>query len=130
MEETRRQMLCVAAVALIQPYDVHATRPGLDRYSFHVMRLARRAQAVQHEYGRMLPGVRLPVTMRKDTSSGIDVEISRRRLRQTRKVARIAPAVDRHGMAVPQVGARDELAQRRISFHPLRARRSAGQGCR
>src|SRR5438876_11389640 len=98
MKQAGRQMLRSAAVPLIQPDDVHSALERLCRNPLHVMRVARGIQSMQENDRRLLPGTRLPVTVRDDARVAGDVEVANRRLRQPRKMAGITPAIERHPM--------------------------------
>ena len=108
MEQPFGQVLGVAAVALVQPHDIHPTRERLGGEPAHVMRVARPVQAVQRDERRALPPVRLPVAIGGDARAGRDVEVAPHRRRQPRKIARVPPAVERHAVAAQQRPARLE----------------------
>ena len=100
VKQPLRQMFGVAAVALVQPHDVHAARERLGGEPAHVVRLARSVQAVEGDERRVRPRLRLPVTISDNTRRPRDVEIPAHRLRQPREVARVPPAVERHEVTI------------------------------
>jgi hypothetical protein len=108
MKQPGRQMLAVAAVALIEPHDVHAGREGFRRESLHVMRVARSVQAVKQQNCRLFPGALLPMTIGDNARVECDIEEAARRRRQSREVARVPPAVKGHPVAVAKIRPRLE----------------------
>ncbi len=104
-------MFRVAAVALVQPHDIHAARERFGRDTTHVVRVARPIQAVQHQDGRSPPGLRLPVAGRDDARVVIDVEVAAHRRRESGEVPGIAPAEERHPVTARQRGTRDEFQE-------------------
>src|SRR5438045_4740007 len=96
------------AVPLIDSQDVHATRERLCGEPFHVVRLARAVEAVKRDQRRAFPWTALPVTQRENPAFVGDVEVAARWRRQLRKIPRIAPAVQRHPMAVAKRWSRFE----------------------
>src|ERR1700674_1903486 len=91
MKQAGRKMFRIAAVPLVQPQDVHASRERLRGEALHVVRVARPVQAVQREQRRMLPGPRLPVAVCNDP-----------RVERHGEITRVSPAVERHPVAVPE----------------------------
>ena len=76
--EAAREMLGLAAVALIETYNIPARGKGLVGHAAHVVRSARALEAVQEQQRRMARGLGMPVTMREHTCVGRDVEETRR----------------------------------------------------
>ena len=98
--QAARQMLRLAAVALVQAHDVPARRKGLLGHAAHVVRRARAFEAVQQQQRRMSRGLGLPVTVREHTCVGRHVEETRHRRGQPRKRPRLRPRIDSLDMAV------------------------------
>src|SRR4029453_10219099 len=93
-------MLCLAAVALVESYDVPARGKGLVGHAAHVVRSTRAFEAVQEQQRRMARGLVMPVTVREHTCVGRDVEETRHGRWQSRKGPRLCPRVDRLDVAV------------------------------
>src|SRR5947208_1674952 len=114
-------MFGVAAVALVQPHDVHPAREALRGKPAHVVRLARPVQAVQRDERHMLPRPLMPMTIGDNPCRRRDVEVAPRRSRQAREVPGVSPAVERHPVGVAQRRARLENVHRAI-IHALQSR--------
>ena len=118
VKEPFRQMLRIAAVALVQPHDVHAARERFRGEAAHVVRAARSVQAVQRDERRVLPRPRLPMTIGDNPRARRDIEVPPRRRRQPGKIARVPPAVQRHVVTIAQEIARHETVHRSQSYLP------------
>ena len=99
MIQATRQVLGVAAVALVEPHDVPATGPRLVGHSAHVVRKAGALETMQQDVGRMLRGTVMPMTMCEHTSIGGDVEVASDRGGEPRKCPRFAPGIEGLKMA-------------------------------
>src|SRR5437762_1956565 len=100
MEETRGKTFGAAAIPLVQPDDVQAARKGFRGDPSHVVRIARRIEAVKEKQSGVIPRTRLPMTVREHARVGFDVEVAYDRRGQPRKIARVAPAEKGHAMPV------------------------------
>ena len=75
VKQADRQLLGVAAVALVEAHDVQAAAKRLGGEAAHVVGLARSVEPVQRDERRMLPRARMPVAVRGDARVGVDVEV-------------------------------------------------------
>src|SRR3982074_1835605 len=105
-------MLGPAAVPLIQSKDVEAARKCLGRDALHVVRIARRVEAVEEEQRAVIPWPGLPMAVREGARAGVAGEIAGGCRRQPWKIARIAPTEQRHLVAAAQQRPRDERLHR------------------
>src|SRR6478609_2099119 len=102
-------MFRVAAIALVEPNDVHATRKCLRGDTLHVVRLTGPIEPVQRENRWPIPRVRMPVTLREHARARGNVEVAGNGSRQRREVAWIAPAVQSHPVTAAERTPRNKL---------------------
>src|SRR4029453_10106378 len=108
MEQTRREVLGIPAVALVEPYDVHPARETFRCDAAHVMRIARSVQAMEDDDCRPVPRLGVPVAVSEYSRVAAHVEIADDGCRQPRKVPRVPPSEQRHRVTAAQPWPRHE----------------------
>src|SRR5262245_8951402 len=111
MVKATRQVLGVAAVALVEPHDVPTAGPRLVGHSAHVMGKAGALETMQEDEGRMLLATVMPMTVGEHTSIGGDIEVASDRGGEPRKCSRLAPGIKGLKMASGESGLELGLGQ-------------------
>src|SRR5438552_1189493 len=104
MKQADRQLLRVAAIALVEAHDVQAATKRFGGKPAHVVRVARSVESVQRDERRVRPRARVPMAVRGDARMGVDVEVPTCRRGKTGEMPRVAPAVERHFVTARERG--------------------------